>query len=387
MTFINQISTLSDAMKSEIDQQMIIQNFPFLRNIVYLNNASTGILPNCAVDAMKKYIDNRTMAIGSFDETLDTFKRIRSRLAELLGGQSSEYGFAPSTSAGLNTLAHGIEYPKDSNIIICDLEFPANYIPWQNAARMYDAELRIVKSKEGAIQLEDLQSELDGNTKVVAISMVQFGSGYRADIPTIAKMVHEYDAFLVVDIIQAAGWQVIDLPKMGVDFAAAQAAKWLIGPIGAGFIYVSNDVIDDIKPRYLGWWGVEEMHEFGYSDRKPTKNATKFEVGSPAMVAYVGFDKSLEFLLKIPATERESVALDNADYLRERLTDIDINYFDFEEQNKSAIVSCAPDQVEELQMKLHKNNIHCSVRNGRLRVSPHFYNTREEIDKLIAMMR
>ena len=179
----------------------------------------------------------------------------------------------------------------------------------------------------------------------------------------------------------------MDLPKYGVDFAAAQAAKWLLGPIGAGFVYVNKKVVDSISPRHLGWWGVEDMHNFEYSERTPLKNAAKFEVGSPSMISYVGFNKTLDILLSIPPSVREKAALDNAKYFLEKLDAMGIPYYDFEEKNRSPIISCAPENVDEVQAKLQKENIHCSVRNGRLRVSPHFYNTHEDIDKLAERLR
>jgi len=371
----------------KIDEKVLEQNFPTLKEMVYLNNAATGIPPTSAVAAMKMYLENRTEAVGDFEDTLEMIKGIKSKLSRLLGGDPADYAFVPNTTSGLNTLAHGIDYPKNSNIVICDLEFPANYIPWQNAASLYNSELRVIKSKNGAIEQNDIAQSVDENTRILAISMTQFGSGYRADIPEIAKIVHEQNAILAVDIIQAAGWQDIDLTKMGVDFAAAQAAKWLIGPIGAGFIYIDKNLIEQVEPRYLGWWGVEDMNEYGYAQRTPTKDARKFEVGSPAMISYVGFNKSLDVLLSIPAKDRESVALENGNYLREQLREINVGYYEFNKQNESPIVSCSPKSVEDLQKELQKNKIHCSVRNGRLRVSPHFYNSEEEIDKLVKMMR
>ncbi len=386
MTFISHYHTSSGNMTQGIDRGFIDTNFPSLKRMVYLNNASTGIPPRPTIEAMKTYLDNRTEALGSFEETLSTFKGLRSKLARLLGGQASDYGFAPNTSEGLNALAHSIEYPSNSNIVICDLEFPANYVPWQNASRIYNAELRVVQSEAGGLKIDDFENMIDNNTRVVAVSMVQFGSGYRVDLPELAKIVHEHDALLAVDIIQAAGCLDIDLPAIGVDFAAAQAAKWLIGPIGAGFVFVSRRIIDDLKPRYMGWWGVEDTEDFSFHQRMPAKDATKFDVGSPAMVAYVGFDKSLDVLLQIPGKVREGAALENADYLRERLSEKGIDYYKFDDKNRSAIVSCSPDHVDAVQKKLEKSNIHCSVRNGRLRISPHFYNTRAEIDKLLDTM-
>lgn len=370
-----------------IDPNFISEMWPTLRDMTYLNNASTGIPPNTTVNAMKEYLDNKLEALGSFKETLENIKAIRLNLAQLLGGDYSQYALVPSTSEGINSFAHSIEYPEGANIVLCDLEFPANYVPWQNVKKLYGVELRVVKSTEGSVPVERFAEAIDENTKVVAVSQIQFGSGYRIDLSALEKVAHENDAYLSVDIIQAAGCFETDLSKLKVDFATAQAAKWLLGPIGAGFVYVRQGVIDKVHPRYLGWWGVEQLQEFGYFDREPLQDARKFQVGSPAMISYVGFLESLKVLLQIPGKDRERAALEVADYLRKRLREMDIPYYEFGSDNNSATVSCQPPDVEKLNEKLHEKNIHCSVRNGRLRVSPHFYNTTDEIDTLLENFR
>ena len=134
-----------------IDSKFISEMWPTLKDMTYLNNASTGIPPITTVNAMKQYLDNRIRAIGDFEETLTLFKDVRTNLAELLGGDYNQYGFVPSTSSGVNSFAHSIKYPEGSNIVLCDLEFPANYVPWQNVRNIYGPELRIVKSSSGAI--------------------------------------------------------------------------------------------------------------------------------------------------------------------------------------------------------------------------------------------
>ncbi len=204
---------------------------------------------------------------------------------------------------------------------------------------------------------------------------------------TSARVVHDAGGYLFADIIQAAGCINTDLEKEEVDFAAAQAAKWLLGPVGAGFIYIRKSIVNEIKPRFLGWWGVKNIEDFTYSEREPLPTASKFEVGSIAVVSYVGLIESLKVLMKLPSSTRERAALDNASYLRKRLSEIGIEYYDFGPKNSSAIVSCAPRDAEELQKSMLKEKIHCSVRNGRLRVSSHFYNTHEEVDRLVKHLR
>ncbi len=371
----------------DIDQNQIDLLFPTLKSMIYLNNASIGIPPHATIKAMNDYLHNRECAIGDFKETLELLNSIRRNLSLLLGGKEENFGLVPNTSTGVNIFAHGIEYPEGSNIVICDLEFPANYIPWQNVARIYGVELRVLRSEDGAVPTESFAEMIDENTRVVGVSHVQFASGFRNDLKSLSQVVHENGGYLFADIIQAAGCVDIDLPKMGVDFASAQAAKWLIGPIGAGFVYVDKRIIDEVDTRFLGWWGVKDLHEFGYFQREPLENATKFEVGSPAMVAYVGFNKSLETLLSFKPQTREGTAMAVANYLRECLQEVDIPVYDFGPEHNSAIVSCAPANIEELYEKMKKSKIHCSVRNERLRVSPHFYNSINEIDLIMQLMK
>ena len=374
-------------MKELIDPKLISGQWPTLREMTYLNNASTGIPPLNTFKAMKEYLDNKAKAIGKFEDTLKTFKEIRQLLALLLGGDYSQYAFVPSTSEGINSLAHSIDYPTGSNVVVCDLEFPANYVPWQNASKLYGFDLRVVKSEGGAASCDAFSNRVDENTKVIAVSQIQFGSGFRSDLNQLRKLAHENSALLSVDIIQAAGCFDTDLAKLGVDFATGQAAKWLLGPVGAGYIYVGQSVMDKLNPRFIGWWGVEELMDFEYYERTPLPDARKFQVGSPAMIAYVGLLESLKILLKIPRKIRERVALDNADYFRKQLSEINIPFYDFGRNHNSTIVSCKPQDVEEIHKELMKNEIHCSVRNGRLRVSPHFYNNHDEIDRIIEYLR
>ncbi len=372
---------------SVMDPEFIAKNFPTLSDMTYLNNASTGIPPVDTVTAMHQWIEDCTRGVIDFETTLELLEGVRRDLRSLLGGEIENYGLVPSTSEGLNIAAHGLTYPPHSNIVICDLEFPSNYIPWQHACRLYGAELRVVRSQDGAAPIDRFAEMIDENTCVVAVSHVQFGSGYRTDLRTLARLVHDVGGILVVDIIQSAGCLEINLPSLGVDFASAQAAKWMLGPVGAGFIYVSDEAIERIRPRFLGWWGVTDIEDFSYRQRELLPGAARFQIGSPAMISYVGFKRSLEVLLRLKDSDRERQAMNVADYLRKRLAEQNIEFYDFGHTNNSPIVSCRPADVESLNRRLLENRIHCSVRNGRLRVSPHFYNRREDVDRLMEHMR
>jgi cysteine desulfurase/selenocysteine lyase len=291
-------------MSTSIDSGFIEKFFPTLKEMVYLNNAGTGIPPSTAIYAMKQYLENRIRAKRSLEDTLNLFKSVRDLLAKLLGGERGNYGLTTSTSSGINAFAHGISYPEGSNVVLCDLEFPSNYIPWQNIVKMYDVELRIVRSQQGAASLDSFKELVDENTRVLAISHTQFASGYRADLTALSRLVHEVGGYLVSDIIQAAGWVDVDYVKTGVDFAAGQAAKWLIGPIGAGYVYISHNAMDHITPRYLSWWGCKGLVEFEYTEKEPYDDARKIQQGTPVPIAFVGFEESFKHRCDIPRDNR-----------------------------------------------------------------------------------
>ncbi len=370
-----------------IPREFIQTNFPTLSKMTYLNNASTGIPPMSCIDAMKQYLEDRINVRNSVEDTEKALEELLELLAKLQGGKKEQYGLSPNTTSGINSFAHSIDYPEGSNIVLCDLEFPANYIPWQNVSRLYGPELRVVRSKGGAASLDSFKQHIDDNTRVVAVSQVQFSSGYRMDLCGLADAVHSVGGYLVADVIQAIGWAETDFEKENVDFAAGHAAKWLLGPIGAGYVYVCREAIDRLTPRFLGWWGVSKMEDFSYFERETLPTARMFEIGSPSLVAYVGMIESLKTLMEVSAKSRKEAAMENAEYLRKRLSEEGVGYYDFGKKHNSPIVSCAPEDAEELNKKIAKEKIYCSVRDGRLRVSPHFYNTTEEIDRLIGKLR
>jgi len=357
--------------------------WPTLDSMTFLNTASSGIPSQPVLDGMNNYMIQRTNANWKATDTAELYKQVKTRLSQLLGGSPSQYAFVPSTSIGISSFGNSIDYPEGSNIVLCDMEFPSNYIPWQIISKLKGVELRVVKSKDGVASVEDYAAHIDENTRVVAVSHVQFGSGYKANLGGLGKLIHANNGFLVVDIIQSAGWEEINLPKIGVDFAAGQSTKWIAGPIGAGYAYVKQEIMSQLHPMFGGWHSVEDHRNFEYFERVVNKDASMFEGGSPPLVAYAGINEALKILLLISMSSIRSRVMDNANYLRKRLQEKAIHYYDYGDDHNTPIISCKPKQVEKLETILLDDKIIVSVRNGRLRVSPHFYNSHDEIDKLI----
>lgn len=370
-----------------IDRELVDELFPALKKVAHLNNAGVSIPPVTAKKAMMEYFEKRMAGKFNVQGVMAKFMEFGKCITGLLGGGMQNYAFMPNTTCGINAIANSIEYPPGSNVVICDLEFPANYIPWLNLEEYFDVEIRLVKSENGAAPVDKFVELIDEQTKMVAVSHVQFGTGYRIDVKRLAKEVHEVGGYISLDIIQSAGSIDFKIPDLDVDFAAGQATKWLLGPIGAGFLYVRDGLLQEVKPRYMGWQGVKDTENFTFREIEPAGNATKFQLGSPAMICYWGLVESLNVLLKFGGEAREKAALGNARYLRQRLDEEGFNHLDFKPENRSPIVSCEVNDAEALNKKLWKQQVVCSVRDGRLRVSPHFYNTRDHIDKLMGLLK
>ncbi|MBD3188360.1 aminotransferase class V-fold PLP-dependent enzyme [Candidatus Bathyarchaeota archaeon] len=353
----------------------IDEEFPSLRSITHLDNSSVGVPPMSAMNAMERYFKGRIWGTTSFHEIVEMFEDVRYLLSELLGGTPSNYALQTSTTDAINAAAHSIPYPPGSNVVICDLEFPANYIPWFNLKSFNDVDVRVVKSRDGMVSLDDFNEAIDNNTRVVSVSHVQFSNGFKIDAKALAKLAHDHDAFVMLDIIQSAGVINFDLEALGVDFAAGQATKYLIGPIGAGYLYVRDAMFDRVKPRYMGWWGVQDMENFEFGERIPYKDARMFQVGSSPIICYQGLRESLKCLLSIPGEARERASMLVANEIRELLEANGISHGNLSPRCRSHVVSIVVPDVDAMHKQLLKQRIYTSVRGGNIRASTHFYNS------------
>ncbi len=369
-----------------IDDSFLDTHWPCRHVVANLNNAGEGTPPVLAIDAMTAYLKDKVEGNVSLKDIITMLDDVKVKLSQLMGGRPLDYAFMPNTTEAINAAAHAITYPPGSNVVLCDLEFPANYIPWQNLRQFNDVDVRVVHNVNGQVPVDAYAEKVDANTRAVAVSHVQFCNGYKSDIPALARLAHEHDAYLVVDVIQSAGVIDFDVDKMGADFIAGQATKWLLGPIGAGFLYVKPALQQEMSPRYAGWWSVEDVENFSFKDRQLAPDARKFQVGTPAMVCYYGLRAALGVLLQVPGADRQARAEGIARYLRKRLDEARVTHVDFPDERRSPIVACEPPDVNGAFKRLIKQRILCSVRESRLRVSPHFYNSQEEIDRLLDVL-
>lgn len=365
--------------------------FPATQKYVYLNSAAVSPMPSVAVEAVLKQLrDVSENGTVNMQDWLDTKKRCRNLVAEMLKVSPETVAFMRNTSDGFSTIANGLEWAEGDNIVTFAKEFPSNFYPWKRIRDVYGVELRTVPERDGRIDLDEFIGLIDSNTKLVSISAVQFNSGFRADLERIGRAARAVDAIFAVDIIQAFGVIPFDLDAQFVDVACSASHKWLFSPEGCGIIYVSERARTRIEPTQVGWISVETPWDFDDYEQNWKPNALAWESGTGPSSLFYGMEQSLKILNELGAEKIQEYLEELTDELCELL--LLKNYQLISSRlkgEKSQIISLMPkagQTSQEVAADLQVKNIIISPRGERLRIAPHIFNNREDIKRLIEEM-
>lgn len=367
--------------------EKIRELFPIVKNKVFLNHAAQSPLPKPVADAMHKYIEDFSNFGASALELNDLGKAL---FAKLIGAKPEEIALVENTSVGLNTAANVLRYPPGSKVVTTDLEYPSVVYPWLRES--LGVKIQYVKNVDGKILLEDVEKAVDDKTVAVAVSHVEYVNGFRNDLKALSEIAHNHGALLIVDAIQSAGVIPIDVKRDNVDFLTAACYKWLLGPPGAAYLYVKEELIADFEPPYVGWASVkQEIFEtvdfWDIWSLRLSENASRFEVGTPSTVSFVGAAAALKMLLQfgIQNIENRVIKLTDSLIKSARASGFELQTPE-EKQYRSGIVNIKTDNAQQIVDELRRKGIVVSARAHGIRVSPHFYNTEKEIDTLMDMI-
>lgn len=368
----------------------IRQLFPVTQNYIYLNHAAVTPLPLPVYEAMERHLRSlREQGLVNWQEWGAAIKGVRGLCAQLINATPREIAFAPNTSAGLAMIANGIDWRAGDNVVSADCEFPANVQPWVRLQREYGVDLRQAKERDGRLETDEILSLIDQRTRVVTLSFVEFASGFRNDLTTIGRYCRERDILFVVDAIQGLGALQLDVERDCIDALSADAHKFLLGPDGVALFYLSERAMQRVKPTLVGWLSVKNPDDYANYDQGYAESAKRFEPGALNSAGVFGLGAAIEMMLKIGPEQIESYLLELTNYLCEQLQERGYRIFSSRRPGEaSAVVCCRHDRhaVEHLSDLLNEQRIITTPRLGRLRISPHFYNTREEIDQLIGAL-
>jgi selenocysteine lyase/cysteine desulfurase len=364
--------------------------FPVTSRYVYLNHAGVNALPAPVADAMSRWA--RSAAdLGSLTVADDQAhaETVRETAARLMGVSSAEVAFVKNTTEGLGFVANGLDWEPGDRVIVPGEEFPSVFYPWKALeSRGVIVDIVAPRGRGRTLPLEAFVEVISSGRppKLVALSWVQFGRGWRTDLAALAEVAHEAGALVCADVIQGLGVLPARLGDWGVDFAAADAHKWLLGPPGIGVLYVRRSCLEALRPLEPGWASVAHREQWDNLDLVWDETARRLEGGTPNVGGIYGLGAALEMLMAadVGAIWQHVNGLCErlCDGLREMGADL---LSDRSAEGGSGIVTfriprMSPDDAVE---RLLLAGIVCSPRGGGLRVSPHGYNTSDEIDLLL----
>jgi cysteine desulfurase / selenocysteine lyase len=369
--------------------------FPVAERYTYLNHAALGPLPRRTADTIAEVArDFRDKGVLAEKRWLPAVDRTRDLLAQLLNTSADDLAFTKNTSQGLGIVAASLPWQSGDTIITVRGEFPANVYPWL-ALQGRGVDVRFVQPRQGRICLGDLEQALHAarasQTRLLAISWVQYSTGFRIDLAALSELCQRYNTLLCLDAIQGVGALPIDLMTTPVDFCAFGAHKWLLAPQGVGALYVNPRVRERLQPANVGWQGVEwrDYAAFDY-DSPLSDTAARYEEGTRSLLGIAGLEQSLSLLLEVGQDKIAAHLHDLTDWLAQHLLAQGYRVLTpLEPHYRSGILTFAHPQrsAQELFDALRAAKIVGAVREGGIRISPHMYNTRTDMDAVLAALQ
>lgn len=372
--------------------------FPVTRNLIYFNHAAVGPLSARTAYAMQLHAtDQLEFGALHWREWYAAHVRFRQAAARLINAGAEEISILKNTSEGLSFVAEGFRWKPGENVVTTDMEFPSNFTPWKRLERR-GVECRTIATHDGAFTVEDVERTADENTRIVALSSVSFHNGFRPDLEAIGDLCATRSILLCVDAIQSLGAIPMDVKRAKISFLSADAHKWLLGPEGTTIFFCAAEARDRLDVLESGWMNVELGSRYIGAGTSLLGDGRRFEGGAINTNGVVGVIAALSLVdeIGIATIEREVIRLANG--LAAGLESIGFR-IGSPKPIRSGIVSAIPPGVDSsngsdvtgrvraLHHHLENEGIVCAPREGMLRLSPHYYNTDEEIERVVDVLR
>lgn len=366
-------------------------HFPVTARWAFLDHAAVAPIPDTAVAALAEY-GHRIAENGLADIHfwVDRVAEVRRLAARLLNAPAEEdVCFVPNTTAGIGLIAEGFPWTPGDNVVLAAEEYPSNQYPWLNLAGR-GVEVRNVPSRGNRVELDDVRAAMTDRTRVLAVSFVQFGSGFRADLDALGELCRDRGAFFFVDAIQGLGVFPLDVQRTPIDGLAADGHKWLLAPEGAGIAYVRREWVGRLHPLGVGAHSVVNPFDYSTIDFRLKPHAGRYEGGALNVPGVTALGASLQLLLDAGVDRVSRRVLELTDYLSETAASAGLDVFSSRhDADRSGIVSLAKPGTDPKAIfkRCRDAGVIVNVRAGRVRVSPHAYNTPDDLDRFIAAAR
>lgn len=366
---------------------------PVTRRFAYFDHAAVAPLPEPTRAAVAEWLQQAAeLGDAVWPEWNRRLELARTHTAAMIGAATDEIALVPNTTAGINYVAQGFPWQPGDNVVTLANEFPSNAYPWLNLAPR-GVETRLVEVPGGVVDLNRIEAAMDERTRLLSLSWVGFASGYRVDLHQIAELCRRRNVRFFLDAIQGLGVYPLDVRTIPVDFLAADGHKWLLGPEGAGVLYIRREMLDVIRPVHVGWNSVQRPFDFDRIEFELKKSAARYEGGAANMAGQIALGASLGLLRELGVSPTESpvgdAVLQIADYTRAELRRSGATIVSTDvEGHRSGIVTFTMTgrDPKELREKLFAANVVTSCRGGGVRISAHGYNDEGDVGSLIEVI-
>ncbi len=375
---------------SKFNWERYRKEFPAAKRYVYFNHAAVSPLSTRVLAAMNA-VERGFFEKGVLceDAVFGMVDSARSGAARLVGARPAEIAFVKNTTQGVLLAANGIRWRRGDSVVMPSIEFPANAYPWI-ALEKRGVRAVLVPPRDGRVTAEMLAGACTARTRCVTVSAVQFSNGYRVDLESLGSFCRSRGIRLHVDGIQSLGMLRCDVRAMKIDFLSAGAHKWLLGPVGTGFFYCREELLDELDVWNPGWLGVQNPRAYLDYDPTPRADAGRFEEGSPNLYGIAGLGATIGRFLEIGPARVEKRILGLTDLLEKGLLSRGYIVTSPRRKRERSGIICfrhPTARTEKLFDALMKKRVVASLREGAIRLSPHFYNTEGEVERVLDLLR
>lgn len=366
--------------------------FPILEQPPYLNHASVGPWPRCTAEAVKSFAEeNMRRGSAGYRGWIRREEALRGLLAELTGAASNDdIALLKNTTEGISLVAWGLDWKSGDNVVLPRGEFPSNRLPWL-AQTARGVELREIDIRTAPDAEEALLEAIDEDTRLLSVSAVQWSDGFRLDLERLGAACRKRHVLFFVDAIQQLGALPLDVESSHIDFLAADGHKWLLAPEGIAVFYCRDSAREQIALTQQGWHMVDKPWNFDRNEWAPSESASRFEAGSPNTAGQAALHASVSLLLEQDMSKVGRRVLKNTDFLLSEIsamTGIQI-CSRVEPNRRSGIMSFRHDRKASagLYQALQAAGVNCALREGAIRLSPHFYQGESELGEFLEILQ
>lgn len=359
--------------------------FPVFRKRIYLNSCSQGALSDAVERGLQDYTNSWHEHGSPWELWTEKYEAARASFARFIGAQPEEVAIVSCASAGINAVASALRLDRRKKVVLGEFEFPTMGHIWL-AQRARGAEVHFLPGVENRLPAENYARAIDSHTLIVPLTRVCFMNGFRSDVACIVRAARERGALVLLDDYQDCGTRPVDVKAMDVDFYVAGTLKYLLGPSGLAFLYVRKELIPSLTPTITGWFGQTHPFAFDVKHFDPAPTARRFETGTPPIPNLYGAMAGLDLLRGIGLQKvSEQVArltqalLQGARELKIKLkTPLD---------SVGPLVVLQSTDVNAALAKLAERHIVGSSRHDGLRISFHVYNTLDDVETVLRVLK